>query len=642
MNKLKYILILTLCLTFVGTNNSVSQEICSSVSIPNGKIDISALTFRDFSTSPPTGAVTLDFGAALLGIYDQKATGPVHGDMDWMFSTFPPPGSKPGSQIVSYWTRIDNRNTQIQVTNTSSTDSVVVHMSILGDDCVELRDFCDIYTPGDTHTYDFSGIVTNAGQIVSSSNLVGLEGLVHITASEECDIAGPNIPPIGFSHLTSSVTIEDPTNNFDYKFNGYNRGALTSGCTSTTAGGDPILDGTTNCRHVRVPVLNFGASQLQQVNLTSSFSTLPTTAESRSDLVIINFEDNYILGGSVYGILPANADITPFIFDDIENIISCSSFQNACVTRIGLNSNIPNSDTALSDSDMDGVPNGDDNCPSDPNSEQSDIDGDGAGDVCDPCPNDATDTCDSTGSAAEEIDPATGGTVMTPDGMLTLDVEPGELTSTETISVTEIMPGDPEVDLILGPNTGLGLTVAAYDLQPDGLNFNPTATLTIVADVSSLNATQRANLDLYIFDDTTSSYVALGAVCVVTELPPGVFTAECTAEIMHFTDFAMIAPLDSDGDGIPDNFPTGSDDCDNSDLDETVVVDGCDSGVENVLAENGCTISDDILECADGARNHGKFVSCVAKLTNRLKKTGLISGKEKGAIQRCAAQSDLP
>jgi len=38
------------------------------------------------------------------------------------------------------------------------------------------------------------------------------------------------------------------------------------------------------------------------------------------------------------------------------------------------------------DSDEDGVPDVEDNCPEVPNPEQADEDGDGAGDVCDPCP----------------------------------------------------------------------------------------------------------------------------------------------------------------------------------------------------------------------------------------------------------------
>jgi hypothetical protein len=95
---------------------------------------------------------------------------------------------------------------------------------------------------------------------------------------------------------------------------------------------------------------------------------------------------------------------------------------------------------------------------------------------------------------------------------------------------------------------------------------------------------------------------------------------------------------DSDGDGVPDD-----EDCQpDSDLSMTVVIGDCDSGVVNLLFDDGCTISDLIAECADDAGNHGQFVSCVAHLTNDLKKDGFISGREKGAIQRCAAQADIP
>jgi len=72
-----------------------------------------------------------------------------------------------------------------------------------------------------------------------------------------------------------------------------------------------------------------------------------------------------------------------------------------------------------------------------------------------------------------------------------------------------------------------------------------------------------------------------------------------------------------------------------------IVIDGCDTGVIDQEFD-GKTISGEISECAKGARNHGQFVSCVAKLTNNLMKAGLITGKEKGAIQSCAAQADIP
>lgn len=95
---------------------------------------------------------------------------------------------------------------------------------------------------------------------------------------------------------------------------------------------------------------------------------------------------------------------------------------------------------------------------------------------------------------------------------------------------------------------------------------------------------------------------------------------------------------DADGDGVTDD----EDECPDSDLSEIVVIDGCDSGVENILVENGCSISDLIDPCADGAENHGEFVSCVSGVTNGLKASGYISGKEKGKIQRCAARSNIP
>jgi hypothetical protein len=97
-------------------------------------------------------------------------------------------------------------------------------------------------------------------------------------------------------------------------------------------------------------------------------------------------------------------------------------------------------------------------------------------------------------------------------------------------------------------------------------------------------------------------------------------------------------PPDSDGDGIPDD----EDFCPESDLSATVVIDDCNSEVFNAFLEYGCTISDLISECTDGAMNNGNFVSCVAHITNDLKKDGTITGSEKGAIQSCAGQADIP
>ena len=96
--------------------------------------------------------------------------------------------------------------------------------------------------------------------------------------------------------------------------------------------------------------------------------------------------------------------------------------------------------------------------------------------------------------------------------------------------------------------------------------------------------------------------------------------------------------LDADGDGMAHC----NDQCPNSNMSATVVIDGCNTDVVNHLLNSGCTISDRIAACAEGVRNHGQFVNCVSGLTNTLKRNGVIGGKEKGAIQRCAAKRDIP
>ena len=91
---------------------------------------------------------------------------------------------------------------------------------------------------------------------------------------------------------------------------------------------------------------------------------------------------------------------------------------------------------------------------------------------------------------------------------------------------------------------------------------------------------------------------------------------------------------DTDSDGVPD----AEDNCPESNLDETIIIGKCDSGVINQRFEDGCTMSDLIASCSIGAKNHIKNIRCVAHLTNEWKAEGLISGEHKSAIQRCVAK----
>jgi len=221
------------------------------------------------------------------------------------------------------------------------------------------------------------------------------------------------------------------------------------------------------------------------------------------------------------------------------------------------------------DSDVDGFDDDLDNCPADANPDQSDIDGDEVGDICDSCPADVNDECNTNGSAAEEVSANGGGTVATPDGQLTIDIDPNVLAADTTISITQLTDPNPEPDLIVGTNSGKGQTIASYVLEPDGLTFTPPgATLTVVVDVTGLNAIQREKLDLYYFDDTAGAFVALEANCIEGQATD---TYECTKQVEHFSNYAILAPLDSDEDGAPDEFDGQIDVCPDTEIPEALV-----------------------------------------------------------------------
>jgi len=197
----------------------------------------------------------------------------------------------------------------------------------------------------------------------------------------------------------------------------------------------------------------------------------------------------------------------------------------------------------------------------------SDVDGDGTPDLSDPCPADPLDECDADGSVAAEVDSDTGGTAETQDGTVVIDIDPGDLAEDTIISVTKTVGNDPEVDLTIGTSPGLGQGLAFYDLQPEGIQFASDVTVTIKADVTALNQNQRNRLSVYLFTDTNGDGVAdqfvevdLVTCSIATELD-GTVIASCNFQLLHFSEYAVIVPLDTDGDGIADNFYPELDAC---------------------------------------------------------------------------------
>ena len=94
--------------------------------------------------------------------------------------------------------------------------------------------------------------------------------------------------------------------------------------------------------------------------------------------------------------------------------------------------------------------------------------------------------------------------------------------------------------------------------------------------------------------------------------------------------FAMAAPLppsDSDGDGVLDS----ADLCPGTPAGEVVDAQGCsfDQNIAHIC------IPDESL------KNHGQYVSCVAKSTKVLANLFFIENNERGQIVSVAAQSDI-
>lgn len=173
-----------------------------------------------------SGAVTPDFTGALIGTVESVGGANV-GGLDWQhvdFTSFdtPTPTNETGAQLVSYWTQKNNRNTYLQVTN-SGFESVNVHVRIHNEDCNEIRDFCDFYTPNDTHEYNLGDLFANNGADIADANLQGVEGWLVVTAVDNCN--DDNESAIEFNQLSGQLIVVD-SDDYVYGVNTYARQAI--------------------------------------------------------------------------------------------------------------------------------------------------------------------------------------------------------------------------------------------------------------------------------------------------------------------------------------------------------------------------------------------------------------------------------
>ncbi len=102
----------------------------------------------------------------------------------------------------------------------------------------------------------------------------------------------------------------------------------------------------------------------------------------------------------------------------------------------------------------------------------------------------------------------------------------------------------------------------------------------------------------------------------------------------------QVESTDRDGDGIPD----AEDAVPDSINDPTVVIGGIDSGVENRVDDDGRTLADRYAELGspDEARNHGAYTSAFSRLTNELRRAGILSRNEAKALHAAGVSASKP
>jgi len=163
-----------------------------------------------------------------------------------------------------------------------------------------------------------------------------------------------------------------------------------------------------------------------------------------------------------------------------------------------------------------GFPNNtsqDDNCPADSNPTQEDQDADGQGDVCDPCPTDATNTCDQTDLSVSKSGPATASVGDTITYTVTVSND-GPGTATNVTAVDTLPPGVTFVSATPSQGSFSSVTEqwAIGTLAPSA-----SATLTITATASTAGtATNVVTVD----GDQTDPDTSNNDDSVVTSIQP--------------------------------------------------------------------------------------------------------------------------
>lgn len=114
-------------------------------------------------------------------------------------------------------------------------------------------------------------------------------------------------------------------------------------------------------------------------------------------------------------------------------------------------------------------------------------------------------------------------------------------------------------------------------------------------------------------------------------------TGQWTSPIPPRSKFEVNVLFDDDGDGVPNDL----DFCPDSIITSTIIFGDTDTGVTNTVSPDGCSLADRFQDGIANAKNHGQFVSSVAKKCKDLERAGFITKAESKAIKTSAAQSNV-
>ncbi|HEY7534633.1 MAG TPA: hypothetical protein VH878_01650 [Thermodesulfobacteriota bacterium] len=362
--RLGFIVIASVMLLLLGISKQEearAQDTCENCICPGLDNNIGwfllGISFPDGPTLPDFA----DFTAGMLGTIESLGAGTSSvGGLDWLFNEDSFLNTTElGSQLVVWWSQKNGRNTFVQVTNTigfctdpesgeilgipcvgvqdcpdasdirTTCRGVDLEVKFLDENCVELTNFCENYTPGDTHVYNFGDLIGNNGTPRNDTVLQGHEGVFVVTPVDNC----ADEFPISWNFLQGSMRMVDQGNDIDYGANVYTRFADNNGPPT------PLE----NCEFPGT-VINDCDCHYEFIDpflLSGDFFQLPTSVAVASDLVLISFIDNFDFVGSCdpipYAVIPG---FTAFSTDDFcdgdENCNSCPPV-TGCFIRTGLN-----------------------------------------------------------------------------------------------------------------------------------------------------------------------------------------------------------------------------------------------------------------------------------------------------------------